>query len=89
MASVTLEQLALIVVIAIIIFGTRLHRPHGGTLPRLRSELRGDLPVFSAETTGGKEAEFIRDRLPKRLPLLLLGVALLLVIAAVAWWLRG
>ena len=44
------------------------------------------MPVFSAETTRGKEAEFIRDRLPKRFPTALVGGLLLLFMAA-AWWL--
>jgi hypothetical protein len=51
----------------------------------LLAELRL-FPVYSAETIRAKEAEFIRDRLPKRLPL---GLAALAVLAfgGVAWWL--
>jgi hypothetical protein len=52
---------------------------------RLRRELDG-LPVYSAETTTGKEAEFIRDRLPRRFSWLVL-VAVLVLVGALAWWL--
>jgi hypothetical protein len=54
-------------------------------IDRLRAEL-GRVPVYSAETTQGREAEFIRDRLPKRFPYWLVLVAVLAVGAAL-WWL--
>jgi hypothetical protein len=44
------------------------------------------MPVYSAETARGKEAEFIRDRLPKRFPTAIF-IALLVLFAAGAWWL--
>jgi flagellar biogenesis protein FliO len=45
------------------------------------------LPVYSAETVRGKEAEFIRDRLPiKFAPTLLIMVALLALVLALFWW---
>ena len=37
------------------------------------------LPVFSAETIHGKEAEFIRERLPRKAPLARFVVILLLI----------
>jgi hypothetical protein len=37
------------------------------------------LPVFSAETIHGKEAEFIRERLPRKAPLARFVVLLLLI----------
>ena len=54
---------------------------------RLADELEVRLPVFAAETTQGKEAEFIRERLPKRLrpAALVLGAALLVAGAVIAW----
>jgi hypothetical protein len=57
----------------------------GEELSRFKAELMRHMPVCSAETIKGKEAEFIRDRLPKRFPLVLLLVAVL-VLGAVAWW---
>jgi hypothetical protein len=44
------------------------------------------LPVFSAETIRGKEAEFIRERLPRKAPRARF-VMLLLLIGVIVWWL--
>jgi len=43
------------------------------------------LPVFSAQTVRGKEAEFLRDRLPRKLPRARF-VVLLFLIGVFAWW---
>ena len=57
-------------------------------LRQLEHELRARLPVFSAETVRGKEAEFIRERLPhKGSRLLLIKLGAFVVTVAVAWWL--
>jgi fumarate reductase subunit D len=58
--------------------------PH--ELPHLLQELKRHMPVYSAETVEGKEAEFIRDELPKGFPAVLVVIGLLLL-GAVAWWL--
>jgi hypothetical protein len=58
----------------------------GAELSRLLNELKHRLPVYSAETVKGKEAEFIRDELPARFPGVLVIIALL-VLGAVVWWL--
>jgi hypothetical protein len=55
-------------------------------LRQLERELRVKLPVFSAETIHGREAEFIRDRLPKRMPSAIFMLSALLLIAAAVWW---
>ena len=60
----------------------------GSELSRLLQELKRHMPVYSAETVDGREAEFIRDGLPKRLPTILLVVALV-VLAASVWWLSS
>jgi hypothetical protein len=57
-----------------------------GTLNQAVHELRQRFPVYSAETTNGKEAEFIRDRLPKRIPVWTLLIAVI-VLGGLAWWL--
>ena len=44
------------------------------------------LPVFSAETVHGKEAEFIRERLPRKAPRARY-LLLLLFIGVLLWWL--
>ena len=44
------------------------------------------LPVYSAETVRGKEAEFIRERLPRKAPRARF-VLLLFLIGVLVWWL--
>ena len=44
------------------------------------------LKVYSAETIHGKEAEFIRERLPRKAPRAR-AVLLLLVVGVIVWWL--
>jgi len=56
---------------------------------QLRHELSSRFFVFSAETTRGKEAEFISERLPRRLPKTLIALLALGVFCAVAWWLMS
>jgi hypothetical protein len=54
-------------------------------LQQLRQELRR-LPIYSAETTRGTEAEFIRDRLPTK-SAITIALLVVLVFGAVGWWL--
>jgi hypothetical protein len=44
------------------------------------------LPVFSAQTVQGKEAEFIRQRLPRKAPRVRFVLALLFI-GGLVWWL--
>ena len=79
--------LLVVLVIVLLLLGRRRleQLDPDGLAARLRHELDGRPPVYSAETTAGMEAEFIRDRLPKRFPwLVLLGV--LVFVGALAWW---
>ena len=82
-----IPELVLVLVIAALIFGANRHKTSDDDL--FKSHLHKEfsrMPVYSAETTSGKEAEFIRDRLPKRFPIaIVLGV--ILIFGAVAWWL--
>jgi hypothetical protein len=75
-----LEFLTLLLVIVLCAFG-RCSRYWDW---RSRDELKGIFPVYSAATLRNKEAEFIRDRLPKRFPLWIFSVALLML-AVVTW----
>jgi hypothetical protein len=80
-----LSQLLLIVVIvALIVYGRRNH----DQWQQLNRELLQRMPVFSAETTKGREAEFIRDRLPKRTSWVLYALAatLMVVVVVLQWW---
>ena len=59
----------------------------GGWLGRrLGRAARFRSPVYSAETVQGKEAEFIRDRLPAKLPTLLVVVVVTLGVLLAIWW---
>jgi hypothetical protein len=51
-----------------------------------RNRLALRLKVYSAETIHGKEAEFIRERLPRKVPRVL-AVLLLIVVGVIVWWL--
>jgi hypothetical protein len=93
MGLISFWQFMLLLAIVLLILGMR--RPpwayRGVALfdeywPRLRHELKSRVPVYSAETTQGKEAEFIRDRVPQRFPALIVLVAVA-AFGAVAWWL--
>ena len=53
---------------------------------RLRRAAGFRLPVYSAETTEGREAEFIRDRLPTRFPTLLVAIVATLGVLLAIWW---
>jgi hypothetical protein len=81
------QFVGLLVIVLIIIAGPYLRRLGGvdPNLARLQAELQR-LPVYSAETIHHKEAEFIRDKLPKRFPIALV-LALCVLFAVVAWWL--
>jgi Sec-independent protein translocase protein TatA len=84
------QQLSILLLIALLILANRRLRELSGLADALARELREatqrHLPVYSAETTRGNEAEFIRDRLSKRFPTTLV-IALFVSYAAAAWWL--
>jgi len=95
MFAMSLDQLVLLIVLIGIIltlrpppsFWQRLH----GDLRRLDLELTRRypqwrrMPVYSAETIRRKEAEFIRDRLPRKVPYVAIGLVLL-AIGVLLWW---
>jgi RsiW-degrading membrane proteinase PrsW (M82 family) len=96
--AVGLPEIVLLAVIVFIIFGWReppssFWRQLGGQLDQLGNELDRRierkrwvrrLPIFSAETVHGKEAEFIRERLPRKAPLARF-VVLLFLIGVFLW----
>ena len=83
LGSISLWQLLIIFLIIVIVFGFRYVRPHMRTLKR---EMRNDPPVFSAETTQRKEAEFLRDRPSTRWPVWVIAIAVI-ALGALVWWL--
>lgn len=85
--AMSISQLLIILVIVALIVGTG--RRKGVGVDSLRSQLRrelGRMPVYSAETTNAKEAEFIRDRLPSRFPTVVV-LVVAVILGAVVWWL--
>ena len=85
--AMSISDLLIILVIVALIFGTR--RLKGINDDSLRSQLQqelGRMPVYSVETTNGKEAEFIRDRTPKRFPTAIV-LVVVVIFGAVVWWL--
>jgi hypothetical protein len=63
-----------------------LEMHEGGWLGRrLGRAARFRLPVYSAETVQGKEAEFIRDRLPTKFPTLLVVIVVTVGVLLAIW----
>lgn len=82
-------RLLILAAIVLFVFGKHRWSRHGfrsDNQSQLARELKRH-PVYSAETIQSREAEFIRDRLPKRVPTVLVLFAVL-VLGAVAWWLN-
>jgi hypothetical protein len=94
-----LPSLVLVAVLAWIVLGRGEPPSFWGVVRRQLEQLGNELdrrvdrerwvrrlPVYSAETIRGKEAEFIRDRLPRKAPRARY-LVLLLLIGALVWWL--
>jgi Sec-independent protein translocase protein TatA len=86
MGQISFWQLLLLLVIVFLIMAMRDRNSYWR---RLANELEAARqPVFSAETTRSTEAEFIRDRLPERVPKWLIALAMLGTLGALlSWWL--
>ena len=83
------QLIAVVITIALLVIaGNRYGLEWLNQLKQLGDELLQRVPVYSAETIQRKEAEFIRDRLPKKFPARL-ALLLLIVFGAVAWWLTS
>lgn len=83
MGPIEFWQLLLLLAIMFLIWAMRDGRSYWW---RLTSELGARYPVFSAETTRSTEAEFVRDRLPARLPWWIVFAAIAMLGAALWWW---
>lgn len=87
MSSFSIWHWLIVLVIVVLTFGTkRFMRVHHDGLRSRRDRDMGRMPVYSTETTNGKEAEFIRDRLPDRIPPIVI-LAIVAAVCAVVWWL--
>jgi len=83
MEPIDLWRWLILLVIVLVVLG--MHN-RGWYWAQLQDELKSVFPVYSAETTQGKEAEFIKDSLPGRFPIWIVLIAVVLF-GAVAWWL--
>ena len=82
MGQILFWQLLLLLVIVFLVVAMRDKNSYWR---QLANELERQ-PVFSAETTRSTEAEFIRDRLPERVPKRLIALATLGTLGALLWW---
>ena len=68
MSHVAVQLLATLLLLLVAILASERLRDVGETIESVSREIRDAMqrhfPVHSTETTRGKEAEFIRDRLP-------------------------
>lgn len=81
MSSMSIWHWLIVLAVVILVFGTK---KLAGFTDSRKSLSR--MPVYSAETTRGDEAEFIRDRLPTRLPMIVVA-SVALAICVTIWWL--
>jgi hypothetical protein len=79
------QLLAVLLAIALVVGGLRFRTELLRLFDQLDRELRR-FAVYSAETTRGNEAEFIRDQLPTKLPLVA-ALIIAIVLGAAVWWL--
>ena len=89
MNHISLQLVAILLLAVLLFLGKRRLSRLGfrnDDLSQLARELKRHMPVYSAETTQGREAEFIRDRLRKRVPPVLVLLATLMF-GALVWWL--
>jgi hypothetical protein len=97
--TTVLPSLVLVAVLAWLVLGRREPPSFWGLVRRQLEQLGNELdrrvdrerwvrrlPVYSAETIRGKEAEFIRDRLPRKAPRARY-LVLLVLIGVLVWWL--
>ena len=86
------QLLATLLVVLLAILASEHWRKNGATIDAVKTlehEFRDAMrwfKVYSAETLRGQEAEFVRDRLPTRLPVTIV-IALFVLYVAAAWWL--
>jgi Sec-independent protein translocase protein TatA len=88
MSYMGFQNIAILFIVVLLILGKRRLTQlghHGDDLSQLARELKRHMPVYSAETIEGREAEFIRDRLRKRIPPWLVPL-IVLTVSALAWW---
>ena len=73
----------IVIIIAVLVLALPWLLSYVRRLAQTRDALREDAyPVFSAETTAGREAEYVNDHLPSKVPLWAKVVACFLLIIA-------
>lgn len=64
-----------VLLVVVLVFGTRT-----------RSRDAETHPIFSALTTSGKEAEYLNEKLPRKLGPVMLALAAIMAILFFSWW---
>jgi hypothetical protein len=83
------QLIAVVITIALLVIaGRRYGSDWLNLMKQLSDELVQRMPVYSAESTQRKEAEFIRDRAPKKHSARMF-LLLIVVLGAAAWWLTS
>lgn len=84
MTSFNLQGLLILILIVLLVFGARRTRHISNGLYQSMQSMRPE--VFSAETIDHHEAEFVRDRSPRRFPIWLVTVVFISVMTVLVWW---
>jgi sec-independent protein translocase protein TatA len=84
MGSFSIWHWLIVLLVVVLIMGS-MRFISGESLGARASKSRGRMPVYSAETIDSREAEFIRERLPERLPTFVF-LAALVAVGALVWW---
>jgi Sec-independent protein translocase protein TatA len=80
-----MRELIVLLLVVVLIYGWRRLRSIGDDLSRATGHKEfSRMPVYSAETTHHKEAEFVADRLPRKSPKLFWAVVVA-VVCSVVW----
>jgi type VI protein secretion system component VasF len=94
MDGYSITQVVLLVALAFVfLVGRRFLGPHAHKTRRVLSQLQDELmertPVYSAETTKHREAEFIRDRPRSQRPAWIILLAIAVGLVAMLWLMRA
>lgn len=77
MSQFSIWHWAIVLLVIVLVFSTRTS-----------SRDTESHPVFSAFTSSGKEAEYVNEKLPRKLGPAMLALVALMALVLLAWWVR-